>query len=467
MTNLTERNFALYFSHSWKPNDVDLNLRVWEAMRSQCDMLVDKPDETGPTPPPYYINRIEELLRRADLFASVLTHRQPRDGDFTTADATLQCSPYALFEVRLAERADIPRLILYERTTGFKPPRVQRPWEVYVAFDRGSNDRLPDQAQWTKVVESKIDQWLKWTTDHRRPASYEQSTQAAILVDRDTHRDLIAALEACLSDGGYDAVCCDVVGQRSSRILRQLREAGLVAAEFSAPSRRLEQLYAAAHGLGIPAVRLMFGGNKTELPWILAGDPGGYQLDIAGWMSVDEISALVKPRIASMFRLSPALHGSDAADYLQSKRYATFFVFLSHTLKPPHRDLVDKVFARLVERRVPGFEYHKVNAAGVDWRQAMKEALENTTHFIALLSDGYELSTANVELDRVLERKDVEHKDVTILPFMADGRSRPHHKLQDRLHHMLLPADSDQAANLIVERIMTSLDQSARPVENA
>src|SRR5262249_53585967 len=147
----------------------------------------------------------------------------------------------------------------------------------------------------------------------------------------------------------------------------------------------------AAHGIGIPAVRLMFGGTPAELPWILAGDPGGYQLDIAGWTSVDEISALVKPRIAAMFKLSPALRGSDAAGYLQSKRYEKSYVFLSHTFKPPHRDLVENVYARLFERHVPVFEYHKVNAAGVDWRKKMDEALDKTTHFIVLLSEGYEL----------------------------------------------------------------------------
>ncbi|RDJ94234.1 hypothetical protein B4Q13_16015, partial [Lacticaseibacillus rhamnosus] len=99
----------------------------------------------------------EELLRRSDLFVSVLTYREQRENDFTAADQTLRCSPYSLCEIRLAERADIPRLILFERGTGFKPPLRQRPWEVYVPFDRGARDQLPEHSQWTKVVEPKID----------------------------------------------------------------------------------------------------------------------------------------------------------------------------------------------------------------------------------------------------------------------------------------------------------------------
>ena len=134
-----ENRFSLYFSHSWRPRDVNLNVNVWEALCSECELLVDAPEEPG-ADPPYYINRIEELLRRSDLFVSVLTFREPRDGDFTAADTKLRCSPYSLFEIRLAERADIPRLILYERSTGFRPPSIQRPWEAYgwqrLAFER-------------------------------------------------------------------------------------------------------------------------------------------------------------------------------------------------------------------------------------------------------------------------------------------------------------------------------------------
>src|SRR5215831_8746870 len=111
-----ERRFAVYFSHSWRPPDVELNLLVWKELADRCEILVDAPEVPGATPP-YHINRIEELLRRADLFVAVLTHRDPQEGDFTPADSHLHCSPYMLFEIRLAERSEIPRLILYERST--------------------------------------------------------------------------------------------------------------------------------------------------------------------------------------------------------------------------------------------------------------------------------------------------------------------------------------------------------------
>jgi len=453
-----DNQFALYMSHSWRLRDVELNCKVWSALGSWCELLVDAPEAPG-ADPPYYINRIEELLQRTDVFACVLTHREPKPGEFEGQDAKLRCSPYCLFEIRLAERGDIPRLILYDRSTGFRPPAAQRDWEAYVPFDRGLRDLLPDASQWVKVLEPRIRRWQEWIADHRRPASYVQSMSAVILVDLETQGALSETIADCLRDGGYEPVRPDVRQLRSSTILRQLREAGLVIVDFSASTPALEQMYAAAHGQGTPAIRLMATGAERTLPWILTGDPGGYQLDMVRWQNIDEVPALVKPRIASMFTLSKALSDTKGHDYLQSKRYAPFFVFLSHTLKPPHRTLVERIYAKLAERQVTPFEYHEVNTAGIDWRKALNESLTKTTHFVALLSDGYEVSqTCTYEMDQILARG----AQVTILPFMAGGRSIPHPRLANMHNTLLDGADVDRDAATVVEQIMTSLEQAAQ-----
>src|SRR4051794_40120415 len=101
---------SVYFSQSWRPLDVDLNVQVWSELAPTHELLVDEPEDAS-AEPPYYINRIEELLQRADVFLAVLTYRPQKQG--------LQCSPYMVFEIRLAERVAMPRLVLYERKTGF------------------------------------------------------------------------------------------------------------------------------------------------------------------------------------------------------------------------------------------------------------------------------------------------------------------------------------------------------------
>ena len=115
---MDDRKFSLYLSHSWERSDIELNLWVWERLAPICDLLVDKPETQGENPP-YYINRIEELLRRADAFVAILTYRANENKQGFSGDFALQCSPGSLFEVRLAERRELRGCWVYRlyRTT--------------------------------------------------------------------------------------------------------------------------------------------------------------------------------------------------------------------------------------------------------------------------------------------------------------------------------------------------------------
>lgn len=215
------------------------------------------------------------------------------------------------------------------------------------------------------------------------------------------------------------------------------------------------QLGTVAHALCIPTIRMIHG--HQELPWLLQGHPGGYQQDIAYWTTPEDLPALIQPRASAMFRISHALSGEEADQYFQSKRYAQDFVFISHTLKQPHRELVEHIYELLAQHYVNPFEYHMVNAAGTDWKNELDEQLQKTTHFVALLTDGYELSeVCTYELEEILKRGG----DVTILPFMANDRSIPHPKLRHLHHRLLASVDPLEAAKEVVQQIMEALDGS-------
>jgi len=263
-------------------------------------------------------------------------------------------------------------------------------------------------------------------------------------------------LTSSVAAGGFQPVRCDPAKNRSSEAFRTLRETGLVIAEFGTGNAIYEQLYAAAHALGVPAIRLLHteDGN-AELPWILRGDPGGYQDDIVRWRKPNDLPDLIIPRIKSMFRLSPSLPDDSAVDYLQSKRYAQFFVFISHTLKPPNRALVEHIYTLLKERDITPFEYHQVNSAGQDWRVALNDSLQKTTHFVALLSPDYEVSqTCTYELETILARGG----DVSVLPFMVNGRAVPNPKLSNMHNTLLESADPRASAMEVVRQVTAALD---------
>src|SRR5215471_18955782 len=174
--------FAAYFSHSWRASDVDFNVEVWRQISGACRLLVDLP-EAAVSNPPYYINRVEELLRRSDVFVCVLAARDaPVDlAASAGSDSSLRCSEYSLFEIRLAERFARPRLVLYERSTRFRPPEA-RDNEIYIPFDRAAGRALPEDDQLQQVIYPRIASWLAWVSGHHRPQSYQPQTSALIVL---------------------------------------------------------------------------------------------------------------------------------------------------------------------------------------------------------------------------------------------------------------------------------------------
>jgi hypothetical protein len=306
------------------------------------------------------------------------------------------------------------------------------------------------------VIRAKIQQWKAWVVGHRRPISYERSKSAAVLTDFSRTRE---ALEDSLRHHRYEPVRFDPARQGSGEVFRLLRESGLIVAEFATANPLGQQLYAAAHAMGLPAIRLLSSEHgQPELPWILRAGPGGYEKDIVVWNKPEDLPALVNPRLTAMSRLSKALHDADAFDYLQSRRYSQFFIFISHTLKPPHRALVEHLYSLLKGRHVSPFEYQLVNDAGIDWREAMKESLQKTTHFVALLSPDYELSQAcTYELEEILARGAA----VSILPFLTGGRAAPNPKLA-HMHNALLSEDPAAGAEVIFQRVMKALDAALK-----
>lgn len=288
MPEIVDR-FAIYFSHSWRPRDVDLNLLVLDEIAGACELLVDVPEKPG-ADPPYYINRIEELLRRSDLFLSVLTERDSPAGD-GEGDAALRCSPYSLFEIRLAERFNIPRLVLYERGTGFKSPRLSRPTDDYIAFDRGKVDAVPDQRHW-RTPQSKIRRWMGWAAEQRRPITYEPSSLAVGLLPPHTPESVSVGdqLERVLREAGYESVEFRAACRSNQEAFQMLCASGLAVADLGVEDPVGEQLWAVAHALCVPMIRLIR--EPKDLPWLFQGHPGGYQRDIVHWTHAEELPAL-------------------------------------------------------------------------------------------------------------------------------------------------------------------------------
>ena len=472
-----EAKFTLYFSHSWDKEYVDLNLFVWEQIHSECDLMVDKPDELD-AHPGYYINRLEELLRRSDLFFSVLPYQKKNVGlspMLSHKDAGLRCSPWSLFEIRLAERANRPRFILYDSRTGFKPPEAAPDHAYYIKRVFAGGDALDNKRELVEEIRG----WLKWANDSMRPGSYARDNSSLLLLPEQfpARDEVVEQLNAALVAAEYDPPV-DLLESSGSdaELLRKLSSAALLVADVGSIEHLW--LYCLAHAMFIPTIRLLqtsdgeppkddkFGWILERLPQVLKGHPGGYQYDTICWQKPQDLGEEVTARARAMFAESTKITSHDEGKrFFEGRRYGKHRVFISHNLSQTDRELINGIRKRLDDRSVNYFEYVSKNRSGEDWAIRLKAELDKATHFLLLLSNGYEQSPACVdEMNFALEKNAAVEKGeggekkvpIKFIPFMLSDRTRPHVALNE-MHHQRLDSDPQTNAEAVAERVIEVL----------
>lgn len=459
------QKFSLYFSHSWNPENVDLNLAVWrlvwQQLRDRCILLVDLPEGSQENPP-YYINRIEELLRRSDVFLAVLPYRaEPPAATPAVEDSSLACSKAILFEIRLAERANRPRLILYDIRTRFKPPKNPPPHAKYVARNFAElQQHLP---RLEPQLEETVSSWLVWVCRSYSPRFYEPSDVSLLLVPDGlpARGEVIEQIRLALMLANYqEPEILQSSFSSDAGLFRLLGNGGLLVAEISDLTHL--SIYCIAHALFIPSVRLLrsaAAGSGSiildRLPWILRGHPGGYQHDIVTWAEPQQLRDEVWKHAAAMFLGTHSIISYEGGhSFFASHRYGKHSVFISHNLKGTERVLVDAILTGLTGAAIKSWEYAEENRAGEEWKAKMLEALGKATHFVILLTGDYEQSPACVEeVEWALEHLSKEN----ILVFFVGDRRAPHVKLRPYTHQSLSPAAQDGAAEVLarVQEVLT------------
>ena len=450
--------FEIYFSHSWHPSAVNLNIYVWKLVAERCNLLIDIPD-TNDSHPPYFVNRLEELLRRSDLFLSILSYREP---DAKTApvavareDSNLRCSPWLLFEIRLAERANLPRLIIYDVRTGFRPPRNQSPRARYVPHHNFSEIyELLSKDEELPLLKKEINNWLDWAERRLHPIEYQYIDDSLIFLPASVpaRNEVIKYIEEGLDKANYQKPM-ELKESFSSdaELFRLLASGGLLVAEVG--DKQNLAVYCAAHALFIPSVRLLYqsspSNDPANLPWLLQGHPGGYQNDIVTWTQPAELGEAVGIHAKAMQAAAKNITNYEEGKGLfEKRRYIPHSVFISHNMPLNQRELVDCIVRKLKNVSITCWEYGSSNRAAQNWKARMREELEKTTHFIALLSNEYEQSAACVEeIEWALA-----HTDVKIIAFLAGGRIKPNVKISE-LHHQPLTGDLDVNATTVALRV--------------
>jgi hypothetical protein len=457
----SDHRLSTYFSHSWNPSHLPLNLALWEQLAQKCDLLIDRPvRELGDAAPPWYISRIESLIRRSDAFVGCIPARERAADESLAGDWRLRCSPYILFETRLAERMDLPRFVLYDRDSRFQPREIAAPHARYLACRLSEVVARVSGGSHDQTISDAFAEWLDWLSRNVPPGRESESFQWACLVPQSAggakFREFIGqTVQAAGFDRPIDLSTAWTNDAELSQVIRSL---SLLVVDLSDPETL--PLYQLAHSQLVPSIRLHQqggGASDAHLPKILRGHPAGYQLDTLPLTVSDENRNEVLLRARALAsNATPIVTLADGRYELQQRGYKRHLVFVSHDSKSDRRQLVTEICNACREHGIDFWEYEERNRSGEHWKNNLDQALEVMTLFIPLLSSTYEQSPMCVkELDRANSRPAGE---VTILPFLLGDRQRPSVQLRDRgaAHHQrLFESETPQRNALaVVENIL-------------
>jgi len=418
-------DFSAYFSHKWSREFLSVNAMLWRSISPKCRLLLDQPEPTDEDERPYFIARLESLMRRADVMICCLPFQQCPDPspkqhalDFRYFD----CSPYILFELRLAERLDLPRFILHDRRSRFRPPATVDPRVRYVARDFAELTSILESGAQDRQLEELLEDWLRAVARNRVPGSWEVPSRSALLMSKHSGLDdKISLLRVAADANGFDPPEVLRAGSLDSELIQSIRALGLLIVDVSDPDV-LPRMHI-AHTLMVPTVRLAPGG-VSELPEILRGHPAGYQLDLVPFgndTADDMLAQRVGYRARAVVRAAQPVVGLERGLALLHQRtylHPTHRIFISHNEKPGDRILVELLLTEFDKRGIRYWEYGIENHAGVNWPQRMDEGLKTATHIVALVAPRYEKSEGCMaEWNYAMEHT------LPLLPFLTRGRS--------------------------------------------
>lgn len=443
-----------YFSHSGREKDVPLNVFVWQTVAQDCVLYVDR---DGAEKGAYYINRLEELIRKSDVFISVLAHRaNPTPNAEARPDYRLECSHWALFEIRLAERARKPRWIVFDDRTGFVPPDTGSDIVVYTPIAT-----LEELARGGKTIRNAGSGWLQRVRETLSDSARGRARRAALLIDESAAdaREIRIILERALRQAGHGHVVSIDPLHTDAEAIAILQSSGLLVAEMGAS---VSDIYGMAHAMFIPTIRFIrVRPEGPDIPRLLNGHPGGYQHDLIFVEDKQILERELTARANAMRDERRPIEGMSAGcAYLRRPLYRPHRVLFSHNVGTADADLLSNVFKNLESLGIRAWEYRHNNHAGVVWRDELKTALADATDLVFVLGKDFELSEVCTQELKTLMTRRAEFRSVT--PFLWGGRDRPNPELA-AFHHEHLPSDKVAAAEIIVERLRAQLSNRADP----
>jgi nucleoside phosphorylase len=397
----------VYFSHSYRREDRDVNEYFWRAFRNADFSFTVDPRSTA-----LDTTTLELMMARSVGFVAVVTFRKEED--------RYQCSPFILYEYGLAVQTHQPRLVLHDKRVS--PLHFQAEGTIELAFDiaaleRCGNDLQRKLSSFHDLTSSRMEGHrfrhgrvgiAMAGTDRTLPGAESRRAVVQGALEREGHGiiDLTATADdpwklAEYADG-CDYVVIDLDDDRASRI-----------GDFLL-------------GRGTPLLKFAHRGPDPIRPERLLGSAPLRRAAAADelltyWDSSEEFEARIRQQIsvATMDR-TELINLDDGHRYFRSLGRDTLSVFVSNAGSA--NELARELAQALPLENIPFFHYRFQNQIGLGqrWTRQLEEMVKASKVFLPLIDDTYwTREYCRKEYDTAVRLADAGL--ITIVPVLLDG----------------------------------------------
>ena len=398
-----QRQLMAYFSHSYRPEDNRVNLHFWDMFsRHNLCFAVDPPSTDRR---PMDVMYLEWLMAQSACFISVIPRR--------AGSSPIPCSPYQIFEYRLAVRAGKPRLIFLQNDLeptllGIDPSEIitfrrrdlvafrvehERQASAFAGRVRQLADTNPQRAKPIGLVTQAGDPAYTDIAPRMRSAIQDALSRACSIIDPsqfDSDYRLLLALEDCevlVSEVRPPHIPADLYGLIHGRALPTLRVARLAPGESPEDASAAMRLAAKA------------GDPKMPIPSASQGWPivlSGYKIDpsmqpVLFWQSPEELIAQMSTSLSRINSERTVLDDPrKARDYFLRLGRLRGKVFISNSRT--QNDLAALLISALRDgESIDVFHYtdDDRDASQPNWKDEIRREIERCTHFVALIDEGF------------------------------------------------------------------------------
>jgi nucleoside phosphorylase len=400
----------VYFSHSYRRDDRDVNDHFWRAFYDAgFSFTVD------PVSPSLYTTTLELAMARSVGFVSVVPFRQ--------AEERYQCSPFILYEYGLAVQTHQPRLVLRDKRV---PPRYFRARDtVEVEFDVAALDRC------TGELKGRLDDFHHLASSRSAGHRFRQGRVGIALAggpdgNGSGAKARRAVVEDVLDAAGDEIVDLTIRANDPWELAQNADGCDFVVVDLD--DHQTSRIADFLLGRGTPLLKVARRGAGPILPERLLGSAPLRRAAAADelltyWSDEEEFESRLRHQISRAMADRTELTDFEAGHrYFRSLGREARPVFISNA--GPANDLARDLAQALYLENIPFFHYRFQNPIGWGqrWADQLDRMIAASKVFVPLIDDSYWISEyCQKEYEAAVRLQEAGR--ITIVPALLGGHA--------------------------------------------